>query len=79
MAVILEQNFRIKMYRVHCEFISIFVIKAFSVLSFESCKSEWKYNIRRNVNNSGFCIATMRRDVILFFELGVAKNFIQKF
>ena len=36
-----------------------------------------KYNIRRNVN-SDFCIVTMRRVAIIFFELGVVKNFMQK-
>ena len=36
----------------------------------------WKYNIRRNVN-SDFSIVTMRRVAIMFFELGVVKNFMQ--
>ena len=38
----------------------------------------WKDNIRRNVN-SDFSILTMRRVAIIFFELGVVKNFMQKF
>ena len=38
----------------------------------------WKYNIRKNVN-SDFPIVTMRRVAIIFFELGVVKNFMQKF
>ena len=29
--------------------------------------------------NSGFSIVTMRRVAITFFELGVVKNFMQKF
>ena len=37
-----------------------------------------KDNIRRNVN-SDFSILTMRRVAIIFFELGVVKNFVQKF
>ena len=37
-----------------------------------------KDNIRRNVN-SDFSILTMRRVAIIFFELGVVKNFMQKF
>ena len=36
-----------------------------------------KDNIRRNVN-SDFSILTMRRVAIIFFELGVVKNFMQK-
>ena len=36
----------------------------------------WKYNIRRNVN-SDFSTVTMRRVTIMFFELGVVKNFMQ--
>ena len=36
-----------------------------------------KYNIRRNVN-SDFSTVTMRRVAIIFFELGVVKNFMQK-
>ena len=35
-------------------------------------------NIRGNVN-SDFSIVTMRRVAIIFFELGVVKNFMQKF
>ena len=38
----------------------------------------WKYNVRRNVN-SDFSIVTMRRVAIIFFELGVVKQFMQKF
>ena len=38
----------------------------------------WKYNIRKNVN-SDLSIVTMRRVAIIFFELGVAKNYMQKF
>ena len=38
----------------------------------------WKYNIRRNVN-ADFSIVTMRRVAIIFFELGVVKNLMQKF
>ena len=38
----------------------------------------WKYNIRRNVN-SGPSNVAMRRVAIRFFELGVVKNFMQKF
>ena len=38
----------------------------------------WKYNIRRNVN-SDISIVTMRKVAIIFFELGVIKNFMQKF
>ena len=38
----------------------------------------WKYIIRRNVN-SDFSIVTMRRVAIIFFELGVVKNFMQTF
>ena len=38
----------------------------------------WKYDIRRNVN-SDISIVTMRRVAIMFFELGVVKNFMQKF
>ena len=38
----------------------------------------WKYNIRRNVNLD-FSIVTMRRVAIIFFELEVLKNFMQKF
>ena len=38
----------------------------------------WRYNIRRNVN-SDVSIVTMRRVAIKFFELGVVKNFMQKF
>ena len=38
----------------------------------------WKYNIRRN-SNSDFSIVTMRRVAIIFFELEVVKNFMQKF
>ena len=37
-----------------------------------------KDNIRRNVN-SDFSILTMRRVAIIFFELGVVKNFMQTF
>ena len=40
--------------------------------------SSWKYNIRQNVN-SDISIVTMRRIAVIFFELGVAKNFMQKF
>ena len=36
------------------------------------------YNIRRNVN-SDISIVTMRRVAIIFFELGVVKNFMQIF
>ena len=36
-----------------------------------------KNNVRRNVN-SGFSIVTMRRVAIVYFELGVAKKFLQK-
>ena len=35
-------------------------------------------DIRRNVN-SDISIVTMRRVAIIFFELGVVKNFMQKF
>ena len=38
----------------------------------------WKYSVRRNVN-SDFSIVTMRRVAIIFFELGVVKNSMQKF
>ena len=38
----------------------------------------WKYNKTRNAN-SDFSIVTMRRVAIMFFELGVVKNFMQKF
>ena len=38
----------------------------------------WKYNIRKSVN-SDFSIVTMRRIAIVFFELGVVKNLMQKF
>ena len=38
----------------------------------------WNYNIRRTAN-SGFSIVTMRWVTIIFFELGVVKNFIQEF
>ena len=38
----------------------------------------WKYNLRRNVN-AGFSIVTIPRVAITFFELGVVKNFVQKF
>ena len=38
----------------------------------------WKYNARRNVNLD-FSIVTMRRVAIIFSELGVVKNFMQKF
>ena len=38
----------------------------------------WKNNIRRNVN-SDFSVVTMRRVAIMFFELEVVKNFVQKF
>ena len=47
----------------------------------EASRIIWNYNIRRNVN-SGFPIVlgfTMRRVVIVFFEWGVVKNFMQKF
>ena len=36
-----------------------------------------KNNVRRNVN-SGFSIVTIRRVAIVYFELGVAKKFLQK-
>ena len=48
----------------------------------------WKYNIRRNNNsdfsivtnnNSDFSIVTTRRVAIIFFELRILKNFMQKF
>ena len=42
------------------------------------CIASWKYNIRKNVN-SYFSIVTMRRVAIIFFELGVVRNFMQKF
>ena len=38
----------------------------------------WKYNTRRNVDLD-FSIVTMRRVAIIFFELGVVKNSMQKF
>ena len=38
----------------------------------------WKINIRRNVN-SDFSVVTMLRVAIIFFELEVVKNFVQKF
>ena len=44
----------------------------------EAYITTWIYNIRRNVN-SDFSIVTMRRVAIIFFELGVVKNFMQKF
>ena len=50
----------------------------FTTGSLISLTQAWKYNIRRNVN-SDFSIATMRRVAIIFFELGVVKNFMQKF
>ena len=37
-----------------------------------------KYSIRRNFN-SDLSAVTIRRVVIIFFELGVAENFIEKF
>ena len=36
------------------------------------------YNIRKNIS-SDFTIVTMGRVTITFIELGVVKNFIQKF
>ena len=48
--------------------ISVFVISV----------ETWKYNISKNVN-SDFSIVTMRRVAIIFFELGVVKNFMQTF
>ena len=47
-------------------------------MSDECYVSTWKYNIRRNVN-SDFSIVIMRRVAIIFFELGVVKNSMQKF
>ena len=41
--------------------------------------TSWNYNIRRNVNFSGFSTLTMRRVTIIFFELRVVKNFMSKF
>ena len=41
-------------------------------------EKSWKYDIRRNVNPD-LSIVTMRRVAIIFFELGVIKNFMQKF
>ena len=38
----------------------------------------WKHDIRRNIN-SDISVATIRRVTIIFFELGVVKNFMQKF
>ena len=38
----------------------------------------WKYNIRRNVS-SDFSIVTMREVAIIFYELGVVKQFVQNF
>ena len=38
----------------------------------------WKHDIRRNIN-SDISIGTIRRVTIIFFELGVVKNFMQKF
>ena len=38
----------------------------------------WKYNIRRNVD-SDLSIVTIRRVAIIFFELGVVKNFMETF
>ena len=35
----------------------------------------WNYNIRRNVN-SGFPFVTIRRVAIIYFEMGVVKNFM---
>ena len=49
----------------------------FQAFSFEIVQS-WKYNIRGNAN-SDFSIVTMRRVAIIFFELGVVKNSMQKF
>ena len=37
-----------------------------------------KYNIRRNVNLD-ISVVTIRRVAIIFYELGVIKNFMQKF
>ena len=48
--------------------ISVFVISV----------ETWKYNISKNIN-SDFSIVTMRRVAIIFFELGVLKNFMQTF
>ena len=42
------------------------------------CVCPWKYNKTRNAN-SNFSIVTMRRVAIMFFKLGVVKNFMQKF
>ena len=36
------------------------------------------HNITRNVNVD-FSIVTVRRVAIIFFELGIVKNFMQKF
>ena len=44
----------------------------------KSLNETWKYDKRRSVN-AGFSIVTMCRDTIIFFELGVVKNFMQKF
>ena len=38
----------------------------------------WKHDKRRNIN-SDISIVTIRRVTIIFFELGVVKNFMQKF
>ena len=40
--------------------------------------SAWRYNIRRNVN-SDFSNVTIRSVAIIFFELGVVKNFMKTF
>ena len=48
--------------------ISVFVISV----------ETWKYNISKNIN-SDFSIVTMRRVAIIFFELGILKNFMQTF
>ena len=54
------------------------ITKAFEKFLLSQRILSWKYNIRRNVN-SDFSIVTMRRVAIIFFELGVVKNFMQKF
>ena len=54
------------------------ITKAFEKFLLSQRILSWKYNIRRNVN-SDFSIVTMRRVAIIFFELEVVKNFMQKF
>ena len=45
---------------------------------FDFCSYRGSINIRRNAS-SNFSIVTKRRVSIIFFELGVVKNFMQKF